>query len=98
MYTDEYERLHCDYVAKMVEYHNAYLAYIHGKKSKAKNLEMRLILKDLKRLNEALIKESLNVKKKKIEAYEHKYNGQRVQGGDASRFHKNDMDTPKTDS
>ena len=98
MYTDEYERLHCEYIAKMVEYHNAYLAYIHGTKSKAKNLEMRLVLKELKKLNDALIKESYSVKRKKIEAYTHTYNGQRINSGDASRFHKNDMDTPRTDS
>lgn len=98
MYTEDYEKLHREYVAKMIEYHNLYLAYIHGGKSKAKNQQMRNILKELVTINKALIKESLAVRKKKIDLYKDHYQTQRIQGGDASRFHKHDVDTSGDDS
>jgi hypothetical protein len=93
MYTDDYEKLHQAYIAKMVEYHNAYHAYMYGARSKPKNFAMRVVLKELLKLNKALIAESIAVRKKKIEAYSDTYQGQRKNSGDASRFYKNDVDT-----
>jgi hypothetical protein len=84
----------------MIRYHNAYLAYIHGRKSQAKNLEMRFVLKELLKANQKLIKESLSVRAKKIETQKDLYKGQRQVVGDITRItkKKNDVDTSGSDS
>jgi hypothetical protein len=88
MYTDEYEKLHAEFMQSIVDYHNLYISYIHGSKGRNKNLAMRLSLKKVRDLSIAMIRESLEIKAARKELFKDAYQHQRTHGGDASRFHK----------
>jgi len=79
MIDKKYRELHNEYIKALVTYHNCYLKYIEGGKSKIHYPKTRQSLIALRKLNNALLKELLQVKRNKVEklANENKYLEQR---------------------
>lgn len=78
MFTQEYEKLHAEYIQCLVEYHNAYIAYIQGRQARDDYPRLRKILRQMKRTNAEMIKSLLGVRKGKVEANKDKYQEQRT--------------------
>jgi hypothetical protein len=78
MITEEYEKLHREYLQCLIEYHNAYTAYIHGRQARNDYPVLRNILRKMKKLNTDMVKTLLAVKKAKMDLYKDKYQEQRT--------------------
>ena len=80
MIDKKYRELHNDYIKALVTYHNAFLKYIEGGKSKIHYPKARQSLVALRKLNTAMLKELLQVRRNKIEALanNNKYQEQRT--------------------
>jgi hypothetical protein len=97
-YTEDYEKLHEEFVKSVVDYHNLYIRFMErSSKGNGRNLAMRNSLKKVRNLAMSMIRESLKIRGRQKEFNKGRYANNKGTG-DASRFHKNDMDTPKTDS
>jgi hypothetical protein len=92
-YTEDYEKLHAEFVKSVIDYHNLYVIFTKGRNSKTKGLAVRHALKRVRDLSAEMIRESLRIRDRQKEDNKDKYIQNTLRGGDASRFYKHDVDT-----
>jgi hypothetical protein len=73
MYTEAYEKLHAEYLEVLLQYHNAYVKYIKGNRARVDYPIIRKSLREMKAINQLMIKEILKVRKGKMESNKDKY-------------------------
>jgi hypothetical protein len=78
MITDDYEKLHAQYIQAVVEYHNIYVKYIKGRLARKDYPKMRAALKQLKTLNTQMTRTLTILGKAKKESNFDKYQEQRT--------------------
>lgn len=93
--TQEYERLHQEYLAALVHYHNVYLKYIKGKQARADLPVLRKALKDMIQLNREMWREASRINKAKVayHAEQGMYEGTKAKN--KTRWGKEDINTVK---
>jgi len=89
MIEEEYEKLHQQLMTELINYHNAYVKYIKGKKAKSNFTYLKQSILAIKKLSQALSKELTNVRKGKVELNADKYQVQRQK-------RKHDLDISRT--
>jgi hypothetical protein len=80
-YTDEFERLHAEYLQAVLAYHNAYIKFTGLRQSRDSARAMQQAQRQLAKLSKLMIKEITNLKKAKKEKYKDLYQGQRARNG-----------------
>jgi hypothetical protein len=73
MITDNYEKLHSEYIKTLVEYHNAYIRYIKGNQGKERATVLQKSVRKLRALSTSMIKEITVLKKAKTVSVKDKY-------------------------
>ena len=78
MLTENYEKLHAEYLQALVEYHNSYMRYIKGKLTRKEYHVFKGTLRKLKNLNVLMLKEVLVINRAKSVSNLDKYHEQRT--------------------